>query len=555
MENRILILAPHGRDAQVIQSVLQGQAFSTVVCQDPAAVLFELEKEAAAAIVTEEVLAGGFDDALGSYLQRQPAWSDFPFVVLAMRQAGRRSIRASASLQELGNLVLLERPVNPETLVSAATSALRARKRQYATRRHLQAIEAAKQKVDELNVQLESRIATRTSDLASANDRLTREIAERERLEANTVQSQKLEAIGRLTGGIAHDFNNLLSAANLSLQLITRLAPEGRISDLAHRAKRSIQRGARLTAQLLSFARAQSLLPQRHEVNALVADVRELLETSVGSKIQVQFQPCADELWVMLDGGQLDMALLNMAVNSRDAMAGGGTLTIKTALVDESGKSRQVVLSVRDTGTGIPAALLPKVFDPFFTTKADGEGTGLGLSQVYGFARQSGGTVEIRSVPNEGTTVELRFPWLETSQLSVHSVPPGGLSDAGKPAGKRAEVLVVEDEADVRDGIVEGLRLLQYVVREAADGPSGLDELRRRKPDLMMVDYLMPGMNGAEVVSAARSIYPDMPIVVASGYADMDKIEKIVNAGHVLRKPFDLETLDKAVRLALPPSS
>lgn len=550
MENRILILAPHGRDSQVIQSVLQAQALSSTVCHDANALIAELEKNAAAAILTEEVLVDGLGEMLGGYLHRQPAWSDFPFVVLARRQSGRRSDRAVASLRELGNLVLLERPVNPETLVSAARSALRARRRQYITRAHLRDIEIAKENVEQLNVELEGRIATRTADLAGANDRLMHEIAERERLQANTVQSQKLEAIGRLTGGIAHDFNNLLSAAGLNLELIMRQAPEGRIADRARRAKESLRRGSRLTAQLLSFARAQSLLPQRHEVNALVANMQELLETSVGSRVRVQIAPAPGELWVLLDGGQLEMALLNMAVNSRDAMPNGGTLTIATALSDDPSQARQVLLTVKDSGCGIPNSVLAKVFDPFFTTKADGEGTGLGLSQVYGFARQSGGAAEIASVQDVGTTVTLRFPWVEPARGETESEPVAK-SVAPALVGQRVEVLVVEDDDAVRQGIAANLRLLQYVVREAADGATGLEELRKRRPDLLMVDFLMPGMNGAEVVAAARLIYPKLPILVATGYADMAKVEKVVDASSVLRKPFDVETLDKALNREL----
>lgn len=362
----------------MIRAVLEGQAIECLVCPDASSLLAELETAAAAAIVTEESLADGFDGALGACLAKQPAWSDLPFVVLAMRQSGRRSASAQASLQQLGNSVLLERPLNPETLASAARSALRARQRQYATRRHLNDIEAAKATVERLNAELEGRIATRTAELAGANDWLMREIAERERLQANVVQGQKLEAIGRLTGGIAHDFNNLLHVVNLNLEFIARLAPEGKLTDYARRAKESVARGSRLTGQLLSFARARSLVPRLHGVNALVTNLRELIEVSVGSKVRVSFDLWDSELWVMLDGAQLEMALLNMSVNSRDAMPEGGQLTIRTALASAPDGSPQVLVSVEDTGSGIPSAVLSKVFDPFFTTKANGHGTGWG---------------------------------------------------------------------------------------------------------------------------------------------------------------------------------
>lgn len=546
MESRVLILAPHGRDAQVVESLLRAHDLEGLVCPDGASLLRALEQGAGTAVLTEEVLAGGLAVALAEFLGGQPPWSDFPFVVLATRTSSRRSTTAAASLRDLGNLVLLERPVNPETLVSAVRSALRARARQYASRRHLTDIENAKQMVEQLNTDLESRIAARTSDLAGANDRLMREIADRERIQSKVVQSQKLEAIGRLTGGIAHDFNNLLHAVSLNLQLITRLAADPRLADYARRAKESVDRGARLTAQLLSFARAQSLLPRMHEVNGMVRNLQELIEVSVGSKVQVHLDLCEGEAHALLDGAQLEMALLNMAVNSRDAMPGGGSLTIRTRLYRAADGRHQVQISVQDTGCGIPAPIQAKVFDPFFTTKADGEGTGLGLSQVYGFARQSGGSAEIHSNEGEGTTVTLQFPLADhVAQGEAGTLGDEASSQGG--TGARTEVLVVEDDEAVRQGIAEGLRLLNYSVREACDGESGLRELRRYLPDLLMADYLMPGMNGAEFIAAAREIHPQIPVLVATGYADMAEVEKLVGVQSILKKPFDLETLNAAV--------
>jgi signal transduction histidine kinase len=435
--------------------------------------------------------------------------------------------------------------LNPDTLLSAARSALRARQRQYAARRYLTDIEAGKQTVERLNTELESRIAARTSDLAGANDRLMREIADRERIQSKVVQGQKLEAIGRLTGGIAHDFNNMLHAVSLNLQLITRMGSEGRIADYARRAKESVDCGARLTAQLLSFARAQSLLPRMHDVNAMVSSLQELIEVSVGSKIQVRIELCDGEAWALIDGAQLEMALLNMAVNSRDAMPDGGRLTVRTALKTGADGRSLVQISVQDTGCGIPETIQAKVFDPFFTTNGDGEGTGLGLSQVYGFANQSGGSAEVSSMEGQGTTVTLRFPQVKALPASEVAAPTQTNGSANGQT--RTEVLVVEDDVAVRQGIAEGLRLLNYKVREASDGESGLRELRRRMPDLLMSDYLMPGMNGAQFIAAARQINPKIPVLVATGHADMAEVEKLVGVQSVLKKPFDLETLNAAV--------
>ncbi len=564
MENRILILAPRGRDAEVVQAVIQAHGLAGHRCADGAGLLHELNRDAAAAILTEEVLGDGFDLALGAWLAAQAPWSDFPFVVLASRQPGRRSERALASLRELGNIVLLERPLNPETLGSAARSAVRGRHRQYATRHHLADLQASKRTVDQLNAALESRIAARTAALADANDRLMREIAERERAQASVVQGQKMEAIGRLTGGMAHDFNNLLHVVNLNLQFILRAAAEGRIADCARRAKEAIARGTRLTAQLLSFARAQSLAPKLQDVNALIANLSELIGVSVGSRVTLVLDLAPEPLDALLDGPQLEMAVLNMAVNSRDAMPDGGRLTIRTRAVESApgdatdelapavssdgpgpgpGRGRgHVQVSVEDEGVGIPPSLLAKVFDPFFTTKPDGQGTGLGLSQVYGFARQSGGSAEVRSTVGTGTTVVLCFPRAERAAGNPVATVAAALE--GRP---EQEVLVVEDDANVRQGLVEGLRLLNYTVREAADGSAGLQELERRRPSLLLADYLMPGMNGAQLVAAARRLHPGMPILIATGYADMAQVEEVIERRAVLTKPFDLETLAAAV--------
>ena len=550
MENRVLIHAPRGRDAQVIEGVLRAQNMTCVVCPDVAFLLAEMAKDAAAAIVTEEALRDGFDAAVGGYLAAQPAWSDFPFVVLATRQSGRRSAQAVASLQELGNVVLLERPVNPETLASAARSAVRARSRQYATRRHLAAIEASKQTVHVLNGELENRIATRTADLASANDRLMREIAERERVQATVVQGQKLEAIGRLTGGMAHDFNNLLHVVNMNLQFIARTADDDRLATYARRAKEAVARGSRLTAQLLSFARAQSLVPKLVDINALIANMSELIEVSAGSRVKVSLALTAAGTPAVLDSGQLEMAVLNMAVNSRDAMPDGGELTIRTETIDTP-DGPNVQVSVSDNGAGIPPSLLAKVFDPFFTTKPIGQGTGLGLSQVYGFAQQSGGSAEVQSTVGQGTTVLLRFPLAATEAAEAADAAAAAPPPSSRPDGAEIQVLVVEDDAQVRQGIVECLRMLRYTVREAVDGTSGLQALRQHRPDLLLVDYLMPGMNGAELITAARQLYPGMPILLATGYADMAQVEKVIGRQAVLAKPFDLETLGAAVATEL----
>jgi len=554
VERRVLIHAPRGRDADVIQRLLQGLNLVAVICTSAEVLIIQLDQGAAAAILTEESLLKLPEAPLRAWLTGQPSWSDFPFIVLASREAGTRSRQALRLLQTLGNAFVLERPVHTETLARAVDAAVRARSRQYATRLNLHQLEDTRAEVERLNAQLEERIAARTRELASANDRLMAEIAERERAQAALIQVQKMEAIGRLTGGIAHDFNNLLHVVNMNLDLVARVARDEKVLGIAARAKSAVGRGAKLTGQLLSFARNQSLLPRLTDVNALLEGMRELVVVSVGPAIRVDLRLCEEPAWAVLDANQLEMAVLNLAVNARDAMAAGGTLTVSTQLREITGDGAQsavehVVVSVADTGMGIAPHLLNKVFDPFFTTKPVGSGTGLGLSQVYGFVHQSGGMTALRSQESVGTAVDMLFPVSNERSDAVADCdrPQPGLGDA-----RHRKVLVIEDDAEVRRAIVESLTMLGYVVTEAADGASGLQALSARTHDLLIVDYAMPGLNGAEVIARARELVGDIPVILATGYADMAQVGRVLGTQSILVKPFDISTLASAVIKALP---
>jgi signal transduction histidine kinase/ActR/RegA family two-component response regulator len=554
MELRVLVHAPRGRDAVVVKGVLEPQ-HAAHVCADEQELLRELAVGAGVAIVTEEALSGGaLVDGLASWLAVQPPWSDFPFIVLATRHPGPRSTSQVSSLHSLGNVILLERPLNAETLASAADAAARARERQYATRQHLEEIGRTRTQVESLNSQLEARILERTRELASANDRLMKEIAERERAQAALTQVQKMEAIGRLTGGIAHDFNNLLHVINMNLELVSMYAKEEKVKPVVERAKSAARRGAKLTGQLLSFARNQSLLPRLTQVNELLLGMRDLLEISAGAGVGVEFDLCAAATPVVIDANQLEMAVLNLAVNSRDAMPNGGTLRISTRPArHEEGEcdlkaGDYVVLTVRDDGDGIPSQLLSKVFDPFFTTKPVGSGTGLGLSQVYGFARQSGGLAFVRSELGAGTAVEMHFP---IAPEDAPRQPAAAETQLHRKAAQAHSILVVEDDADVRRVIVECLGLIGYSVTEAPNGTEGLAALAESRPDLLVVDYAMPDMTGAEVISKAREMWGDLPVILATGYADMAAVERLAGKPAILRKPFDITTLGDAVAGAL----
>ena len=551
-ELRVLVYAPRGRDAAVVQDVIS-PSHRVQVCVTASQLMAEMHSGAAAAVLTEEVLSDeGLDRELTGWLSGQPPWSDFPFVVLAARKVGPRAPASVLMLHNLGNVILLERPLNAETLASAADAAVRARRRQYATRHHLEEIQRGQAEVQELNSELERRIEGRTRELSEANNRLMKEISERERAQAALTQSQKMEAIGRLTGGIAHDFNNLLHVVNMNLELISLYAKEEKVKPVVDRAKSAARRGARLTNQLLSFARSQSLMPKVTRVNQLLLGMKDLLEISVGSGVEVEMDLCEEDATVMLDPSQLEMAVLNLAVNSKDAMPQGGKLKISTGTryIDEDRDlpdGDYVLFSVTDTGTGIPANVLAKVFDPFFTTKPVGSGTGLGLSQVYGFARQSGGVARIRSVEGEGTTVEMLFP-----QADEEGEDEAIVRESAVPALAGAcHILVVEDDPDVRRVIVECLSLIGYKVTEAANGGEALTQLRTIKPDLLVVDYAMPDMTGAEVISEARKMIGDVPVILATGYADMAAVERLAGKPRLLRKPFDIAQLGDAVSAML----
>jgi signal transduction histidine kinase len=554
MELRILIHVPRARDAAAVKDVI-GTSHEVCICATAAQLLEAMCEGAAAAVLSEETLAP-LEKELAGWLAAQPPWSDFPFVVLAARSCDGRSQAAVRVAQELGNVILLERPMNPGTLLSAADSAVRSRRRQYATRRHLEQISHAQTQVQQLNGKLEQRIETRTMELAAANNRLMAEIAGRERAQAALAQAQKMEAVGRLTGGIAHDFNNLLHVVNMNLELISLYAKEEKVRQVVERAKSAARRGAKLTGQLLSFSRSQSLLPRLTYVNQLLTGMKDLLEISAGSGVKVELDLCEPELAVVVDSGQFEVAVLNLAANAREAMPGGGALKISTCkhgATDVGGQLRladYVSVTVADTGPGIPASLLGKVFDPFFTTKPAGSGSGLGLSQVYGFARQSGGLAFIRSEPGMGTTVEMYFPSAPAdAHETVVEVPPP--TPVPHQDGKSHRVLVVEDDADVRRVIVECLDLIGYEVTEAHNGSAGLAAIASDKPDLLVVDYAMPDMTGAEVISKAREMVGDLPVILATGYADMTAVERLAGKPAILRKPFDMHSLGTAVASAL----
>ncbi|GAA4024372.1 PAS domain S-box protein [Sphingomonas swuensis] len=381
-----------------------------------------------------------------------------------------------------------------------------------------------------------------------------RDVSELRGAQEQLRQSQKMEALGQLTGGIAHDFNNLLTVVVGGLDLIVKRAEDAKLERYARNALEAAERGARLTAQLLAFSRVQRLEVRPTLVAPLIENMRPLLRNVLGPGIEKQFELDEDPKPVLADPTQLELAVLNLAINARDAMPGGGllTITLRKLRIDDDAEldpGDYLELSIADTGEGMDSDTIERAFEPFFTTKEVGRGTGLGLSMVYGVARQSGGTARIESKVGEGTVVRLYFRHAEEGSVVQEPIVPAN-DDHGSPHAS-AQVLVVDDDPDVRAFICASLEELGYAVREASDGGEGLALFREAAPDLVVLDYLMPGMSGAEVARVIRSERAEQPILFVSGYSETDAIRAAAPDAILLPKPFRADALGKAVRQVL----
>ena len=543
----VLILAPIGRDGPAIAGLLRRVGLEASVCSSLDQVIDSLQA-AAAVLIAEEALFGKDLSVLKTWVERQPTWSDLPFIVLSGRQeqppvaAWRQRLVSS-----LRNATLLERPMRAITLTSTLRAAVRARLRQYEVRALLEAQERTAQ-------ELERQVIARTRELERTNDELRREMSERARVEAALRQAQKMEAVGQLSGGIAHDFNNLLQGLAGSLDLIRQKPNDSeRIRRWAEAGLQAAGRGAKLTGQLLAFSRAQRIEAKPVIVADLIAGIQDLLIRTLGPMVRITFNLDAARVPVLSDPTQLEMAVLNLAINARDAMPDGGDLTIATRLQritndPELAFGDYIELRVSDTGVGMPAEVAARAFDPFYTTKGVGKGTGLGLSQVYGIARQAGGAARIESRPGQGTTIRVLLRGTDVA-IGTETV---AATDDNEATTQSAMVLVIDDDADVRRFLADSLDTLGYRVTAAEDGHTGLRALESVAPDVMVVDFAMPGLNGAEVAKAAWARLPRLPIVFASGYADTAAIEEVAGPDTpVLRKPFRIDELKAAVAEAL----
>ena len=404
-----------------------------------------------------------------------------------------------------------------------------------------------------VNETLERAVAERTADLQAALDRVQAEMGERERAEEALRQAQKMEAVGRLTGGIAHDFNNLLTPVIGGLEMILGSLQDERLKRLAEGALESSRRGAKLTTQLLAFSRIQRLSLAPVAVDAVIANLGQILTHTLGAGIEVRMQLAAGAR-ALCDENQLENAILNLAINARDAMPDGGVLTISTdrtcaPACPDLPDGDYVRISVADTGSGMPPEVASRAVEPFFTTKPFGQGTGLGLAQVYGIARQAGGTLRIESDEAKGTVVHIILPRAEETDAPAEEAAPASAAAPRLPA---ARILIVDDDAGVRTFLAGALTDLGLGVREAADGPAALSAIGESVPDLMLVDFAMPGMNGAEVARAARGLAPALPIIFVTGFAQSDQIDADFADVPLLRKPFGIAALAHEIRNALP---
>jgi PAS domain S-box-containing protein len=378
--------------------------------------------------------------------------------------------------------------------------------------------------------------------------KITRDITERreaqlklEQMHQQLAESQKLDALGQLTGGVAHDFNNLLMIISGSLHTLKKAVGDDPKSQRALSAiEGAAKRGASLTSQLLTFARRQSVNPQVIDVAERIDAVREVLDTGVGSAVTLQFDVGRDVWPVMVDVAEFETALVNLVVNARDAMTGGGVITIsaRNDTSGEAGAGGHVAISVADTGTGIAPDILSKIFDPFFTTKPIGKGTGLGLSQVHGFAHQAGGTVKVASELGKGTRITILLPRKEAA--------PAAEDVSAAETGGSGTVLLVEDNPDVATVSSGLLEQLGYTVRRVANAEAALREIELDGIDLVFSDIVMPGkMDGLSLARHLKAVRPGLPILLTSGYSDAAL--NVRGDFPILRKPYEIHELSQAI--------
>jgi len=545
---RVLVLAPTGRDAPATCKFLRKAGIAADACELDK-IVPSLENGVGVVLIAEEALLGHSVEPLMTWVARQPPWSDLLFLMLTSdREAPSIGAAREQLMTRLRNVSLIERPVQPLTLLSVVRSALRGRQHQYEVRAYLSERQVTEERLERL-------VAERTRALADSNEQLLEEMTERARAEEALRQSQKLEAIGQLTGGVAHDFNNLLTVISSSVDLLRRPnLTEERRKRYIDAIRDTTDRAASLTSQLLAFARRQPLRAEIFDAVVAVPRTLDMLRTIVGARIEVEVELADEACFLNADKSQFETALVNMAVNARDAMDGQGRITVAVGEAGEIPATRShprrsgafVTVSVSDSGSGIAPDRISHVFEPFYTTKEVGKGTGLGLSQVYGFVKQSGGEVVVKSTVGQGATFTLYLRRLETGPAPKYDT---GTSESDRSSQAYGHILVVEDNRQVRDFATLLLSDLGYTTAWAPDAASALALIKADGGafDLVFSDVIMPGvMTGVDLAEELRRRRPGLPVVLTTGYSNV-LAEGGGEGFDVLRKPYSVEALSHLI--------
>lgn len=537
----IAVLASFGRDADTLVRIVERARCSSLVCASTDELVRWPSDNLTAVLITEESLI----DAAGTllhYLANQGSWSDLPIIILSGGRGKTGTPARWKYFRQFGNVTILDRPLSAEALVISIEAACRSRAWQYVVRQQMQQLENH-------NTDLELAVRERTLALQLESD-------ERKRIESALNEARRLEAIGRLTGGIAHDFNNLLQViASASNLLPYALKDETRRDKLLSAIRHATQRGSKLTQQMLAFGRRQVLATDTVLLKTQILGMEELLKQSLREKIELRIEVEPDVWPVHVDVTQLEVALLNLTINAKDALTKGGNLVIAahnvhlpsaniSANADIAGLQGDFVcLSVADNGPGMPPEVAAQAFEPFFTTKRVGEGSGLGLSQVYGFARQSGGTAWIKSGP-EGTTVAMLLP--RSNQVPDNMPRPKQSSGFHKDQLKGVRVLCVEDDDEVAQVTIALLSTLGCKTRRANSADDAL-RLELDEFDIVFSDVQMPGtLDGIGLAREIARRRPGLPVVLTSGFVVAPERLREVRLA-ILRKPYDIESLRTAL--------
>ena len=534
----IIVLAFFGRDAQTIAGIIERTDAHAQICGCAEQVGSAFDDSTAAIIATEESLAEAADTILVC-LDQQPAWSDVPLIVLSGARGRTSSSMRWNFFRQFGNVTVLDRPLSGEALMIALEAACRGRAWQYVVRDQMK-------KLGVQNIDLERKVRERTQALKAETD-------ERKRIEAALNEARRLEAIGRLTGGVAHDFNNLLQVISGACNLLPYVKQDPtRVEKLQNTIVRATERGSKLTQQMLAFGRRQVLATDALNVAQHVMAMKELLQQALREKIRFDLHIQADLWHAYGDLTQLEVAILNLMVNAKDVLPAGGVVTLEarniqlpTPQISEVRdlKGDFIWLSITDNGPGMPPEVAAQAFEPFFTTKRVGEGSGLGLSQVYGFAKQSGGSAWIRS-STRGTSISILLPRSNTVMPVVQELSCQPLDKRDELHGTR--VLYVEDDEAVGEIGVALLGMFGCTVDWARDADEALKK-NLQSYDLVFSDVQMPGsMDGIALAKEIEMQRPNLPVLLASGYViGPDRVRELkIN---VIAKPYDANVLRSAL--------